>query len=372
MVGPNVWYRYTAPCTNEATFSLCGSLYDTVIVIYDGASCDPMSPEIDGSDDSFCGYQSEVTVNVVEGQEYLVAVGGYEQAAGEGFLTVTCGPVMGACCIELMCIGDSEQQPCLNLGGLWFQGETCTGGTPFVCQGCPDEPLYSLPPYHDYMSSWWFGPSDAGLPYLRFDNYTVAAPICEIHVWGLMLHRLGLAYYHCDETPMTFHVTFWSDDNGQPGALVSEYTIDAVDVFTGDLFWGGTPYTQLPMFQWSLPLDPCADLAEGWLAIQGVSVTSPDCWFLWGASPEGDQSSWLLDDFGAMVLEDRSLAICLVGSGGPPCPADVNGDQTVDVLDLLAVLAAWGATSGPEDINGDGIVNVLDLLELLANWGPCP
>jgi hypothetical protein len=55
----------------------------------------------------------------------------------------------------------------------------------------------------------------------------------------------------------------------------------------------------------------------------------------------------------------------------PMCPADVNGDAFVDVLDLLAVLAAWGATSGPEDINGDGQVDVLDLLLLLAAWGPC-
>jgi hypothetical protein len=54
------------------------------------------------------------------------------------------------------------------------------------------------------------------------------------------------------------------------------------------------------------------------------------------------------------------------------CPADINADGTVNVLDLLLVLAAWGATSGPEDINGDGIVDVLDLLDLLAAWGPCP
>jgi hypothetical protein len=54
-----------------------------------------------------------------------------------------------------------------------------------------------------------------------------------------------------------------------------------------------------------------------------------------------------------------------------PCPPDVNGDGIVDVLDLLNVLAAWGAVGGPEDINGDGIVDVLDLLELLGAWGPC-
>jgi hypothetical protein len=53
------------------------------------------------------------------------------------------------------------------------------------------------------------------------------------------------------------------------------------------------------------------------------------------------------------------------------CPADVNGDNTVDVLDLLMVLAAWGDTGVPEDINEDGIVDVLDLLEVIAAWGPC-
>jgi hypothetical protein len=57
----------------------------------------------------------------------------------------------------------------------------------------------------------------------------------------------------------------------------------------------------------------------------------------------------------------------------PPCPGNVNGDCDVNVLDLLALLAAWGPCPGcPEDVNGDGIVDVLDLLELLAAWGPCP
>jgi hypothetical protein len=56
---------------------------------------------------------------------------------------------------------------------------------------------------------------------------------------------------------------------------------------------------------------------------------------------------------------------------GANCPEDINGDAVVDVLDLLALLAAWGNTGGPEDINGDGIVDVLDLLQLLGAWGPC-
>ena len=71
-----------------------------------------------------------------------------------------------------------------------------------------------------------------------------------------------------------------------------------------------------------------------------------------------------------MTLHQDSEAESVAGSSG--CPADVNGDGIVSVLDLLCVLSAWGAFGCPEDINGDGIVDVQDLLELLASWGPCP
>ena len=56
------------------------------------------------------------------------------------------------------------------------------------------------------------------------------------------------------------------------------------------------------------------------------------------------------------------------------CPADTNGDELVDVLDLLVVLGDWGACPGcPSDTNGDGVVDVLDLLEVLKGWGGhCP
>ena len=54
------------------------------------------------------------------------------------------------------------------------------------------------------------------------------------------------------------------------------------------------------------------------------------------------------------------------------CPGDVNNDGTVNVADLLALLANWGQSGGPADINGDGIVNTEDLLLLLASWGECP
>ncbi|MHC4826303.1 MAG: FG-GAP repeat domain-containing protein [Planctomycetota bacterium] len=57
----------------------------------------------------------------------------------------------------------------------------------------------------------------------------------------------------------------------------------------------------------------------------------------------------------------------------PTCTGDVNDDGVVDVLDFLALLAAWGPNPGhPADFNGDGTVNVSDFLILLGNWGSCP
>jgi hypothetical protein len=57
----------------------------------------------------------------------------------------------------------------------------------------------------------------------------------------------------------------------------------------------------------------------------------------------------------------------------PPCPADLDGDGSVGIVDFLALLAAWGPSAGnPADLDGDGVVGILDFLGLLAAWGPCP
>lgn len=56
------------------------------------------------------------------------------------------------------------------------------------------------------------------------------------------------------------------------------------------------------------------------------------------------------------------------------CLGDTNSNQSVDVSDLLFLLASWGPASTfteRVDFNGDGMINVSDLLTILANWGPC-
>ena len=53
-------------------------------------------------------------------------------------------------------------------------------------------------------------------------------------------------------------------------------------------------------------------------------------------------------------------------------PGDLNGDGTVNILDLSILLTNWGktgATAAQGDLNSDGTVNALDLSILLTNWG---
>ena len=56
----------------------------------------------------------------------------------------------------------------------------------------------------------------------------------------------------------------------------------------------------------------------------------------------------------------------------PPCIADLDHTGTVDVSDVLQLIAAWGTASEPEDLDDDGVVGVNDLLLVIAAWGACP
>ncbi|MBU0616380.1 MAG: hypothetical protein KKI02_01550, partial [Planctomycetes bacterium] len=45
----------------------------------------------------------------------------------------TCAPPLGACCVDVECVGTIDEGECVALGGQWFEGEDCFGDPPFEC-----------------------------------------------------------------------------------------------------------------------------------------------------------------------------------------------------------------------------------------------
>ena len=54
------------------------------------------------------------------------------------------------------------------------------------------------------------------------------------------------------------------------------------------------------------------------------------------------------------------------------CPADIDGDGTVGITDLLGVLGTWDSADCNADVDRDETVGISDFLAILGVWGPCP
>ena len=116
MNSPNVWYCYTASCTGCATVSLLGSSFDTKVAVYNGCSCYPASNKLIIGNDDFDGQQSQVTFAVTAGQQYLIEVGGFNPSVkGEGVITISCNSQISAPgnddCINADSVGNVIDMP---------------------------------------------------------------------------------------------------------------------------------------------------------------------------------------------------------------------------------------------------------------------
>ena len=139
MTSPNIWYCYTAPCTGDVTVSLAGSSYDTMLAVYNGYECYPTQADLIACNDDFGGtYQSQVTFAAIQGEKYLIEVGGYSNEVGRGLITVKCEgdvepPASKDKCENARPVGDVNDLPfdttnaafdgqglCMTSPNIWF------------------------------------------------------------------------------------------------------------------------------------------------------------------------------------------------------------------------------------------------------------
>ena len=145
LTSPNIWYVYTASCTGEATVSLLGSNFDTMLAIYRGDDCDLHSSDLIACNDDFPpGQQSQITFETTAGYQYLIEIGGYGSNAGEGRLSISCEPSTQPSkddCEDAQAIGEVKDLAfdtrnatfdgpglCLTSPNIWFVYQaSCTG-----------------------------------------------------------------------------------------------------------------------------------------------------------------------------------------------------------------------------------------------------
>jgi len=82
---------------------------------------------------------------------------------------------------------------------------------------------------------------------------------------------------------------------------------------------------------------------------------------------------------GCLKLSSLMLGLCsllVAGTAQASCVGDVNGDNKVDVNDMVAVLANYGASASAQrklalmlDQNKDTLVNAVDLAIVQSNMG---
>jgi hypothetical protein len=94
--GPDVWYRYVAPCNGMLRVSTCGAAsFDTKLAVYEGCGVSCSFTTLLGCNDNGSGCAagtSKLDVPVVAGDCYRIRIGGAGNAMGYGLVQLTCMP----------------------------------------------------------------------------------------------------------------------------------------------------------------------------------------------------------------------------------------------------------------------------------------
>ncbi len=125
-LGADVWFCYEASCSGEVSVDACNSDYDTILAVYDGCSTCPPTGSPTPCDDDGCGVTgggSKASFQGVSGSKYLIRVGGWDNAVGEGILKLSCDDGGG---------GD----PSCQSNAQCNDSNSCTTDTCNVVTGC--------------------------------------------------------------------------------------------------------------------------------------------------------------------------------------------------------------------------------------------
>ncbi len=80
--GASVWWKWIAPSSGQVSLNTHGSGFDTLLAVYTGASVSALTPIAANDNDGTAGGTSGLLFEAIAGQEYEIAVDGFNGAAG--------------------------------------------------------------------------------------------------------------------------------------------------------------------------------------------------------------------------------------------------------------------------------------------------
>lgn len=136
---------------------------------------------------------------------------------------------------------------------------------------------------------------------------------------------------------------------------VTSYNADSAFYTNWQSWWGATPnggaYSQT---------NTISETNFNYVAMSATDINS----FLAG------KGSWLANHTIAQYI---SVPYPVIYTPPPAAPTrksgDINGDNSIDLLDLSILAAWWGTANIDVDFNHDGVVDLLDLSTLASAWG---
>ena len=431
VMASDVWFSYVACENGPMTVSTCNLIsFDSDIVVYEG-TCGAMTQVACNGDGANCGgYSSITTFNVVAGANYMIRVGGWDSSSvGSGTLFVD-GPGAGCVTDPAVVIDYPNGQPALvdpNGGTVVAIDVTPGTSTPTdgtlnwnTGTGWNSAPLgitfdATFPAFACGDSVDWYVSINSAA------GDVVVSPLgAPTNSWNAMAYTGSDITFQDDfQTDMGWTVGAgattgnWARVTPSNGGVRCDNPTDAdgsgMCYVTGngvdeDVDGGSTTLTSpvmaysdgagLSYSRWYSNgancngADPNNDYfyvdisynGGGWTNLETVGpvIESSGGWYFVEHTLAGTgtlQLRFTCGDLNAgSVIEAAVDGISLSRSfcDAPTCAGDINGDNVVDVTDILAVVGAWGNIGGPEDVNGDGTVNVGDLLAIVDSWGACP
>ena len=125
-----IWYKFVGTGINT-TISLCGSSYDTKLLVYTGA-CGTLTC-LDGND-NYCGNQSQLSFTSLTGVTYYILVTGATTTGGSFTMNINCGSaILNLSCPSAVIVPCASSVPTPNPASCTVTS-TCQGGVTVTWQ----------------------------------------------------------------------------------------------------------------------------------------------------------------------------------------------------------------------------------------------